>query len=109
MAGRPTKLTPETQDKIVTALRAGNYFDASCQYAGITERTGYNWLEKGRGATTGQWQANQLRLTKRELMRVLFDRATARQRNKQAEHKKLLEKQEDLRWEEWRRNQNRVK
>lgn len=45
---RRTKLTPETQEKIINALQAGNYFGASCEYAGITERTGYNWLARGR-------------------------------------------------------------
>ena len=33
--GRPTKLTPEVQKKIVDALSAGNYFEVACEYAGI--------------------------------------------------------------------------
>ena len=47
MAGRKTKLNPEVQDRIVQALEAGNYFDASCEFAGVTSRTGYHWLERG--------------------------------------------------------------
>lgn len=45
---RPTKLTPNTQQDIIQALEAGNYFDAACEYAGITGRSGYNWLERGK-------------------------------------------------------------
>lgn len=48
------KLTDEITEKVCSALRAGNYFDAACKYAGITERTGYNWLAKGRAAKSGQ-------------------------------------------------------
>ena len=49
MAGRPTKLTPELQDKICEVIRAGNYFDTACNFVGIGERTGYEWLERGEG------------------------------------------------------------
>lgn len=45
---RPTKLTPQVQQNIVDALMAGNYFDAACAYAGITDRAGYYWMERGR-------------------------------------------------------------
>lgn len=49
MPGRPTKLTPETQAKICEALRAGNYFDTACAYAGISVSTGYEWIQRGKG------------------------------------------------------------
>lgn len=45
---RPTKLNAETQQRIVNALEAGNYFDAACEYAGITATTGYNWKARGK-------------------------------------------------------------
>lgn len=45
--GRPTKLTPQVQKTITDLLRLGNYFDTACQAAGIGERTGYDWLERG--------------------------------------------------------------
>ena len=68
---RPTKLTPAVQKNITDALMAGNYFDAACQYAGISERTGYNWMERGRNETvrrenprvkegTEQWDAEEI-------------------------------------------------
>jgi transposase len=47
MTGRPTKLTPEVQDKIVTALRAGNYQETAATYAGISVPTFYRWMEQG--------------------------------------------------------------
>ncbi len=45
---RLSKLTPDTQNRIVEALTAGNYFDASCEYAGIGESTGHSWMKRGR-------------------------------------------------------------
>ena len=68
---RPTKLNAQTQQKIVDALSAGNYFDAACAYAGIDESTGYNWtarareeLERRKGSgvksNTKQWNKEQL-------------------------------------------------
>lgn len=47
---RPDKLTPERQDRIVTAIRAGNTREAAAAHAGITDRTLYHWLAKGRKA-----------------------------------------------------------
>ena len=45
--GRPTKLTPEVQDKIVNALRAGNYQETAAKYAGISDKTFYEWMRRG--------------------------------------------------------------
>lgn len=45
--GRPSKLRPDLQQKIISSLRAGNYFDAACLSAGIHESTGYRWLQRG--------------------------------------------------------------
>lgn len=47
MAGRPTKMTPEVQDKILTALRAGNFRQVAAQYAGISQRTLREWMQQG--------------------------------------------------------------
>jgi len=46
---RPTKLTPETQQKIITAIQAGNYQETAAKYAGITPNTFYQWMHKGEG------------------------------------------------------------
>lgn len=45
---RPTKLNPEVQQRIIEALRAGNYQDAAAAYAGIHEATFHNWMNRGR-------------------------------------------------------------
>jgi hypothetical protein len=42
--GRPTKLTPERQERIVTALRAGNYLTIAAEYAGVNRATVFRWL-----------------------------------------------------------------
>lgn len=34
-AGRPTKLTPEVQEKMLVAIRGGNYREVASQWAGI--------------------------------------------------------------------------
>jgi transposase len=47
MGGRPTKLTPALQDKIVQAIRAGNYMETAAAYAGIHKDTLYAWLKRG--------------------------------------------------------------
>lgn len=46
-AGRPTLLTPETQAKIVEALRAGNYRYPSAQFAGVSTRSFQDWMARG--------------------------------------------------------------
>jgi hypothetical protein len=42
--GRPTKLTAEVQDKIVAAVRAGNYLETACVYAGVSYKTVWRWM-----------------------------------------------------------------
>ena len=59
--GRPSKLTPEVQEKIITAIRAGNYAQVAAVYAGIGESTFYRWMAQGERAKAGRyrrfWQA----------------------------------------------------
>jgi transposase len=47
VSGRPTKLTPEVQKRIIDALRAGNYVETAAAYAGIGRQTLYDWLHRG--------------------------------------------------------------
>lgn len=51
--GRPTKLTPEVQDRIIQALKAGNYVETAVEYAGIGKTTFYRWMEQGAKASRG--------------------------------------------------------
>ena len=53
--GRRSKLTPKTQDKIVSAIRAGNYAVVAAEYAGISESSFYAWLQRGRERGTGPY------------------------------------------------------
>jgi transposase len=48
--GRPTKLTAQVQERIVEALRIGNYFEQSVRAAGIHPATAYRWMELGENA-----------------------------------------------------------
>jgi hypothetical protein len=44
---RPSKLSPEVTERIVQAIRAGNYAEAACQSAGIGTSTFYRWMAQG--------------------------------------------------------------
>jgi len=45
--GRPTKLTPEVHDLIVSAVRAGNYMETAAAFAGVHKATLFAWLKRG--------------------------------------------------------------
>ncbi len=47
MAGRPTKLTPEVQDRICQLIRAGNTVEIASEASGITPKTYYAWMQRG--------------------------------------------------------------
>ena len=49
--GRPSKLTPERQAKIVEALEAGNTLEAAAGCGGIDYDTLMNWMKRGRRYT----------------------------------------------------------
>lgn len=49
MVGRPTKLTPATQETIVNAIRVGNFAETAATYAGIDQSTFWRWMSKGEG------------------------------------------------------------
>lgn len=48
--GRRPLLNPTTQERIVTAVRAGSYLDDAAALAGIGRPTLFEWLAKGREA-----------------------------------------------------------
>jgi transposase len=47
MAGRPTKLTPERQRKIIQALSVGATYDLASKFAGISYMSFNNWRQRG--------------------------------------------------------------
>lgn len=51
---RPRKLNPERQQKLVDAIRAGNYQETAAIYAGIGVSTFYRWMQEAAepGAST---------------------------------------------------------
>lgn len=50
---RPTKLTPDTQAKIIQRLSAGSTIKATCDSVGIHVDTYYEWLKRGNEAKSG--------------------------------------------------------
>lgn len=44
--GRPTKMNEVVADKILNAVRAGNYIETAAAHAGITKETLYAWLRR---------------------------------------------------------------
>jgi transposase len=67
MAGRRSKYTPETVDKLTQAIRLGATDELACDYAGIGASTFYAWMEakpefqetikQARGAAAVKWLA----------------------------------------------------
>jgi transposase len=50
---RPTKLTREAQERIVAAIRAGNYAAPAARSAGVSEASFYRWMARGERAKSG--------------------------------------------------------
>jgi len=54
------KLTPEVQDRIINALRAGNYVETAAQLAGVGRASIYRWIDKGQSAIDREEQGEEL-------------------------------------------------
>jgi len=54
--GRPSKLSPEIQERICSALRGGNYESAAAAAGGVGSSTFHRWMERGRTAGSGQYR-----------------------------------------------------
>jgi len=50
---RPSKLTPEVQERIVAAIRAGNFPEPAARSAGVSPATYYRWMRLGREEQAG--------------------------------------------------------
>jgi hypothetical protein len=48
--GRPTSLTADVEERIISAVKGGSYLDDAAAYAGISERTLFRWVQKGKEA-----------------------------------------------------------
>ncbi|KAA0888713.1 hypothetical protein [Oryzomonas rubra] len=51
--GRPTKFNQDVADKIIAAIRNGNYMDVAAAFGGITKETLYAWMREGASKTKG--------------------------------------------------------
>ena len=49
--GRPSKLTPELREEIVSCIKAGSWTETVCVMAGINKSTFYDWMRRGKEAT----------------------------------------------------------
>jgi transposase-like protein len=54
--GRPDKLTPQVQERIIQAVRGGNYVEVAARYAGIDKAQFYRWLERGEREKAGKFR-----------------------------------------------------
>jgi len=55
--GRPTKLTPAVQEKIVQALQLCNRRKDAAEYAGINDATLRRWMARGKNANDEEYAA----------------------------------------------------
>lgn len=77
---RPTKLTPDTQQKIIERLQAGSTIKSTCDSVGIGERTYYQWVEIGNAYNNDEDHDRMPRLIKdREAMAQFAQEATRAQ------------------------------
>jgi len=53
VGGRPSKLTAELANKIVSLLQAGITMEIATQAVGITATTAYQWIDKGKRENPG--------------------------------------------------------
>lgn len=75
---RRSKLTQETQQKVVDAITLGAVYALAAQYAGITETTMYNWMKRGREEIERLDENGRTKLRKSEVPFVKFFEAVKR-------------------------------
>jgi len=51
---RPTLLTPKVESKILQAIQAGATYEIAAKFAGITARSFYGWINRGKQAEERQ-------------------------------------------------------
>lgn len=54
--GRPDKLTDAVRERLLKALRIGNYRHAAARFAGISARTLVEWMRLGKKQHQGRWR-----------------------------------------------------
>lgn len=71
-------LTDDTHERIIGALRLGNYVEHAATYAGISRATLYNWLKKGDAARERRDSGEELDDNEERYARFSEDVDTAR-------------------------------
>jgi len=74
----PLLLTDDTHERIIGALRLGNYVEHAATYAGISRATLYNWLKKGDAARERRDAGEELDDNEERYARFSEDVDTAR-------------------------------
>lgn len=54
--GRPSKISPEIQARVVQAIQAGNYLEVAAAYAGLSKDTLYRWMKAGARSSSGPYR-----------------------------------------------------
>jgi hypothetical protein len=54
--GRPTKLNPATEKRLLEALRDGATYKAACAHAGIDYKTFRSWILRGEEKKSGKFR-----------------------------------------------------
>src|SRR6266446_2860070 len=54
--GRPTKFSAEVQERIVEAIKAGNYLETAAQSAGVSYQTLNEWIKHGEAESKGAFR-----------------------------------------------------
>ena len=55
--GRPTKLTPDLQQRVVTLIQGGNYMETAAAAVGICKASLYKWLKRGARSNSGIYRS----------------------------------------------------
>jgi len=72
---RPTKLNRDIQNKIVTAIKMGNYIETAAAVAGINKTTLYDWLKRGEREKQRVENDSRKKIRKSEAIYVEFSNA----------------------------------
>jgi hypothetical protein len=64
--GRPDKLTPDRQQKLIEAIVAGNYYETACAVAGVDYSTFRRWMQRGEEELQGKYREFFEALTRAE-------------------------------------------
>ena len=95
----PTKFTPATTEKILTAVRAGNYYTTAAAAAGVNKTTLYAWIAKGEASETAEHREFYERICEADALAEIDAVAKVRE-GKQGwqAHMTFLERRHSERW-----------